>query len=254
MLAIERRQRIVDLIQKNKRVLVPELASQFTVTEETIRRDLEKLEDQGILKRTYGGAILNESTDVDMPLYVREDINREGKIKIAEKVSRDIKVGETLMLDSSSTALYVAKCIKKSGKTVTIITNSLQIVVELQDVKNINIILAGGTFREKSKSFVGKWTASIIKNYYVNKAILCCKGIDKNKGIMDSNEREVEIKKLMVNCAEKVILVVDNIKFDKTSFVNMMNFDMINTIYTDKNISEEWKNTLNENNVEYIIA
>ncbi|MGL5244186.1 MAG: DeoR/GlpR family DNA-binding transcription regulator, partial [Sarcina sp.] len=193
MLAIERRQSIINIIQKQKRVLVPDLASQFSVTEETIRRDLEKLENQGVLKRTYGGAILNEGTNVDMPLYVREVINKEGKMKIAQKVSEIIRDGDTIMLDSSSTALYVAKCIKRSNKKVTLITNSLKVMIELQDVKEIEMILAGGTFRETSKSFVGKWAEGVIENYFVNKAIICCKGMDIKRGVMDSNEQEAEV-------------------------------------------------------------
>lgn len=254
MLALERRQKIVEIVQEKKRVVVIELAQFFDVTEETIRRDLEKLEDQGILKRTYGGAILNESTDVDIPMYVREMTNQEGKAKIALKVIEIIKDGETLMLDSSSTALCLAKCIKRSNKKVTIITNSLKVVVELQDMKNINIILAGGNFRERSKSFVGKWSEKLISNYHVNKAILCCKGMDIERGIMDSNEQEAEIKKEMAKCADEVLFLVDHIKFNRTSFVRLMNFEDIDAVYTDEEISEEWKKVFKENNVKVVIA
>ncbi|ATD55044.1 DeoR/GlpR family DNA-binding transcription regulator [Clostridium chauvoei] len=250
MLAIERRQKIVEIIQEEKKVLVQELAINFSVTEETIRRDLEKLEDQGILKRTYGGAIVNEGTNVDMPLDMREVVNKGGKLKIAEKVAEEIKDGETLMLDSSSTAFYVAKCLKKNNKKVTIITNSFKVVTELQDVKDINLILAGGTFRLSSKSFVGKWAENVIKNYYVNKAIICCKGMDINRGVMDSNEQEAEIKKYMAKCSNQVVLVVDKVKFDKSSFVKIMDFKDIDIIYTDEKISEEWESTLKINKVQ----
>lgn len=249
MLAIERRKEIITIIQEEKRVLVAELAIKFNVTEETIRRDLEKLEEQGILKRTYGGAVLKEGTDVDMPLSVREVINKEGKIRIAERVAESIIDGETIMLDSSSTSLYVSRSLRKSGKSVTLITNSLKVMVELQDCKNINIILAGGNFRETSKSFVGRWTEGVIENYYVNKAIICCKGMDMRRGVMDSNEQEGEVKKAMVNCANEVIVVVDHIKFDKTSFVKIMDFEKIDQVYTDSNLSTKWEKTLEDNKV-----
>lgn len=249
MLAIERRKEIITIIQEEKRVLVAELAIKFNVTEETIRRDLEKLEEQGILKRTYGGAVLKEGTDVDMPLSVREVINKDGKIRIAERVAESIIDGETIMLDSSSTSLYVSRSLRKSGKSVTLITNSLKVMVELQDCKNINIILAGGNFRETSKSFVGRWTEGVIENYYVNKAIICCKGMDMRRGVMDSNEQEGEVKKAMVNCANEVIVVVDHIKFDKTSFVKIMDFEKIDQVYTDSNLSTKWEKTLEDNKV-----
>lgn len=254
VLAIVRRQKIVDIIQDKKKVLVQELAANFSVTEETIRRDLEKLEEQGILKRTYGGAIINQGTNVDMPVDMREISNKEGKMKIAEKVSQSIQEGDTLMLDSSSTAFYVAKCIKRSKKRVTIITNSLKVLIELQNTRDVNLILAGGTFRESAKSFVGKWSESVVQNYFVNKAIICCKGMDINRGVMDSNEQEAEVKKLMVKSADKVFLVVDSMKFDKSSFVNIMDFDVIDYLYTDEPLSKKWENILRDNEVKVTIC
>lgn len=254
VLAIVRRQKIVDIIQEKKKVLVQELATSFSVTEETIRRDLEKLEDQGILKRTYGGAIINQGTNVDMPLDMREISNKEGKMRIAEQVSQSIQEGDTLMLDSSSTAFYVAKCIKKNKKKVTIITNSLKVLLELQDSRDINLILAGGTFRETSKSFIGKWAEGVVRNYFVNKAIICCKGMDIKRGVMDSNEQEAEIKKLMAKSADKVVLVVDSMKFDRSSFVNIMDFSDIDYLYTDEPLSKRWEKVLIENEIEVNIC
>lgn len=250
MLAIVRRQKIVDVIQEKKKVLVQQLALDFSVTEETIRRDLEKLEDQGILKRTYGGAVINEGTNMDTPIVMREIVNKDGKLRIAKKVECEINDGDTLMLDSSSTAFYVAKCLKEGNKKVTIITNSLKVVSELQNNGNVNIILAGGNFRGKTKSFIGKWAESVLNNYYVNKAIICCKGMDIKRGIMDSSEEEAQIKKMMMKSANEVILVVDNIKFNKSSFVKVSDFDKINYLYTDMELSKDWNDLLKENNVE----
>lgn len=249
MLAIERRQKIVGIIQDKKKVLVQELAVSFSVTEETIRRDLEKLEEQGILKRTYGGAILNEGTNADISISMREISNKEAKMKIAERVAEIIQDGDTLMLDSSSTAFYVAKCIKGTKKNITLITNSLKILMELQDASHINIIASGGRLRNSAKSFVGKWSQTVIENYYVNKAIICCNGMDINKGIMDSNEEEAAIKKLMAKSADKVFLVVDSLKFNKRSFVKILDFGEIDYLYTDKPLTKQWINILEENSV-----
>lgn len=249
MLAVERRQSIIDIVEEKKKVLVGEIALRFSVTEETIRRDLEILENQGVLKRTYGGAILNQGTNVDYPLSMREVSNKNAKTIIAEEVAKVVQEGDTLMLDSSSTALYVAKYIKISKKKVTIITNSFRIITELQDSNDINLILAGGSFRDSSKAFVGKWTENIIKNYYVNKAIICCKGLDINRGIMDSNELEAEVKFLMAKSAEEVFLVIDSMKFDKISFVKIMDIGEVHYVYTDKVLNKQWKDFFNENKV-----
>lgn len=254
LLAIERRQKIVDIIQEKKKVLVQELAVDFFVTEETIRRDLEKLENQGILKRTYGGAIINQGTNADMPLSVREISNKEAKMKIAERVSNIIEDGDTLMLDSSSTAFYVAKCIKRSNKKITLITNSLKVLIELQDIDNINIIVSGGKFRASAKSFIGKWSQSVIENYYVNKAIICCNGMDIERGVMDSNEEEATIKKFMAKSADKVFLVVDSLKFNKRSFVKIMDFEDVDYLYTDEPLTRNWQRVLEENDVKVEIC
>lgn len=112
MLAIDRSKKIMSLLQKDGSVMVPQLSKLFDVTEETVRRDLEKLENDGLLKRTHGGAVLNENIKVDLPLNIREVTNIEGKKRIGIKVAEYIEDGETIILDSSSTALQVAESIK----------------------------------------------------------------------------------------------------------------------------------------------
>ena len=102
MLAIERKNEILSILQKEQRVLVAELSTRYQVTEETIRRDLEKLEKEGFVKKTYGGAVLNKNSTIDMPLKIREKTNRKEKQKIAQTVASLIEDRESIMLDSSS--------------------------------------------------------------------------------------------------------------------------------------------------------
>ena len=123
MLAVERKNSILGLLQSDGRVVVSELAEKFDVSEETIRRDLEKLERDGLVQKSYGGAVLNENAQSDMPLAVRKRTNVIGKQKIAELVSRYVPDNSSIMLDSSSTALFIAKRIK-DRKNMVVITNS----------------------------------------------------------------------------------------------------------------------------------
>ena len=116
MLAIERKNEILSILQKEQRVLVAELSTRYHVTEETIRRDLEKLEKEGFVKKTYGGAVLNKNSTIDMPLKIREKTNRKEKQKIAQTVASLIGDGESIMLDSSSTSLMIAQELKKKKK------------------------------------------------------------------------------------------------------------------------------------------
>lgn len=253
MLAIERRNVIMELLQNQQSVLVTELSKRFEVTEETIRRDLEKLEAEGLLKRTYGGAVLNKSTNVDVPFTIREGTNIEGKQAIGAKIAEYIDDGDSIMLDSSSTALHVAKFIKNKRK-LTVITNSEKVILELADAKECKVISTGGTLKASSMSFIGHWAERAIGNYNVDKAIVSCKGVDLSKGITDSNEMEVEVKKAMVNSADKVFLAVDSTKFQRVSFVNILKFGDIDYIITDKKLNEEWEETIAGYNIKLIYS
>lgn len=251
MLAIERRNKIMELLQNHQSVMVTDLSKKFQVTEETIRRDLEKLEKEGLLKRTYGGAVLNESTNVDVPFNIREGTNIEGKQCIGIKLSEFIEDGDSIMLDSSSTAFHVAKNIKNKRK-LTVITNSEKVILELSNAKDCKIISTGGTLKANSMSFIGHAAEKAILNYNVDKAIISCKGIDMDKGITDSNEMEVEVKKAMIQSADKVFLVVDSTKFDKVSFVKILKYEQVDYMITDKQLSKEWQDFIEGFNIRLI--
>ncbi|SET18623.1 transcriptional regulator, DeoR family [Natronincola peptidivorans] len=253
MLAVERRKNIMAMLQENHVVVVPELSKLLNVTEETIRRDLEKLEKEGFLKRTHGGAVLNESSGIDLPFSLREITNVEGKEAIGNKVAEFIHDGDTIMLDSSSTALQIAKYIKQK-KNITVITNSVNILLELTNVKECKVISTGGILRPHSLSFVGHLTESALGKYHVDKAFISCKGIDMKKGISESNEMESEVKKKMVQNAEKVFLVVDSTKFDKTSFVKLLQLSEIDAIVTDESPSDPWEKYLQNAGIEVIYS
>ena len=133
MLAIERKNEILDKLRTEQRVLVSDLAEYYNVTEETIRRDLDKLEKEGYATKTYGGAILGNSTKTDLSYTIRNKTNVEAKNVIASMASRLIEDGDHLMLDDSSTSLYLAKKLKDK-KNLTVITNSVELVVELGSI------------------------------------------------------------------------------------------------------------------------
>ena len=151
MLAVERKNNILGLLQSEGRVVVSELADKFDVSEETIRRDLEKLERDGLVQKSYGGAVLNENAQN----AVRKRTNVIGKQKIAELVSGCIPDNSSIMLDSSSTALFIAKRIK-DRKNMVVITNSLEILVELKDRKEWKIFSSGGQLGEDSLALGGR--------------------------------------------------------------------------------------------------
>ena len=138
MLAVERRNLILEKLQDEKKVVVSELSTLFDVSEETIRRDLDKLDKEGLATKSYGGAVLNENTSLDMPFNVRKKRNMQGKQLIAELVSGLVQEGEHIIVDPSTTAVAIAKALK-TRKRLTVITNSIEVLVELSDVSGWEI-------------------------------------------------------------------------------------------------------------------
>ncbi|KWX80599.1 DeoR/GlpR family DNA-binding transcription regulator [Paenibacillus jilunlii] len=250
MLAAERRKKIIDLVHQDKRVLVSDLSRMFEVTEETIRRDLEKLEKDGILSRTYGGAMLNRHTNEDLPFVTRNALNTDMKRNIALKALDLINDGDTLMVDPSSTAFEFLKLLGNKNN-LTVITNSINILHEFAS-SGMNIISTGGSLRHRSLSLVGPVAHDTIRRYNVDTAVISCKGIDMERGVTDSNEPECELKKHMLSQAQKVVLLADHTKFDKTAFTRLAELSSIDVLITDRRPAEPWLTRLAEENIEVL--
>lgn len=249
MLAIERKNEILDKLRAEQRVLVSDLAAYYHVTEETIRRDLDKLEKEGYATKTYGGAILGNSTKTDLSYTIRNKTNVEAKNQIAAIASRLIEDGDHLMLDDSSTSLYLAKRLKEK-KNLTVITNSVELVVELSDVEGWTILLTGGRLKPESLALVGDQTQQALRRYHVDKAVMSCKGIDLESGVTDSSEFHSQTKQSMLRCAKTGILILDSSKFDKISFIDIAPLDVFDTIVTNAAPSKAWLDYFAEHGIE----
>ena len=252
MLAIERRNEILEKLQKEKRVVVSELSKAYGVSEETIRRDLEKLENDGYVIKSYGGAVLNENVNLDMPFNVRKNTNVVGKQKIAEIVRGMVKEGEQLILDSSSTAVFIAKALKESHKNLTVITNSIEIIIELFDMQDWHVLSTGGLAMEGSLALIGPQTDQMLRSYHVNKAVVSCKGFDMENGITDSNELHAGNKKTMLERADKSILAVDHSKFGSTAFARIAGLENISMVITDEKPEDRWLELFRKYQVECV--
>lgn len=249
MLAVERRNLILEKLQDEKKVVVSELSILFDVSEETIRRDLDKLEKEGLATKSYGGAVLNENTSLDMPFNVRKKRNMRGKQVIAELVSELIGEGEHIIVDPSTTAVAIVKALK-SRKRLTVITNSIEVLVELSDVSGWDVICTGGTLRENYLALVGPKATDVINSFHADKVILSCKGIDQENGITDSNEMFSQVKQTMLKSAKQRILAVDNTKFGNVAFSQICELSAIDMVVTDVRPSDEWMDYFTEKGIE----
>ena len=251
MLAIERGNEILMKLQAERRVVVSELSQLYDVSEETIRRDLEKLVNEGVAIKSYGGAVINENANLEVPFNIRKNYNVIGKQKIAEQIAAMVKDGESLMLDASSTAVYIAKALKEK-KNLTVITNSIEIIVELMDMPEWKVLSTGGLSREGSFALVGPQTDKMLKSYHVDKAVISCKGFDLESGITDSDELHANNKITMLGAAGKKILAVDKSKFDKTAFTAIGALDDITTVVTDEEPDRRWLQAFEEAGIECV--
>ena len=219
MLALERRNLILEKLQEEKKVVVSELSQFYNVSEETIRRDLEKLEQDGYATKSYGGAVLNENVGFDMPLTIRSKHHVAEKQVIAEIAASLVKEGDHIMLDASSTDLFIAKAIKNIQR-LTVVTNSIEIILELSECSNITVICTGGVF--------------------VDKAFVSCKALNREHGIMESLQAFSSLKKAILTSAAQSYLVLDNGKFDQTAFTKMVGIEEIDGVITDTRPSDDW--------------
>ena len=248
MLPLERRQKIIEQISADKAVKVIDLSREFAVTEETIRRDLEKLEQKGILIRTYGGAVLMKRANEELPLSIRLRENMEGKRLIGQIISNLIQEGDVVMIGTGTTNIEFARKISHLHN-ITVITNSLGVVSEVVQNDAVTVISAGGTLIRKALAFVGPVANTTINCHYADKVIISCKAINTEKGIMESSELEVDIKRAMVKSGKEVILAVDHTKFDSWSMISLFDFRDIDIVVTDMKPSQKWIEFFNKMNV-----
>lgn len=238
MLVVERQQKITELIDERKSIRVTELSNIFNVTEETIRRDLEKLEKEKKLARSHGGAVcIDPSDSVESPYFEREVRNVAEKKEIANEAAQKIMEGDRIILDASSTAWYMAKVLP--NKPVTVLTNSIKVAMELSSKDQINVISTGGSLLSRSLSFVGPLADSSLKSYHVNKAFISCKGLHPVHGISDSNEQQAQIKRRMIDRADVVYIMVDHTKVGAQSFSHIDHLDVIDEIIMDSKVKDE---------------
>lgn len=251
MLAPERQKFIMDEMHKDGAVTVSRLASELDVTEETIRRDLEKLEKQEMLRRTHGGAVPIDGTTYELSLEKRKSTNVEQKQKIASIAASFVFSGDTIFLDASTTTFFMAKELKKL-KNITIITNSLRVIAELCSCEHIKLIAVGGIV-SSNQSFVGSLAENSIKDsYFANKMFFSAKGITREIGILESNEQECGIKQNMLMNSENKYFLCDSAKIGRVSFAKLASLHDIDYLITDKTPDEEFSQVLAENNVKIV--
>jgi DeoR/GlpR family transcriptional regulator of sugar metabolism len=241
MLISDRRKRISELVKKKKFIRVNELAEMFNVTGETVRRDLKYLDKHGELSRAHGGAYIR-SYDVD--IQYRQTKMVEAKKHIARICKELIKENDVIFLDSSTTALEIAKALV--GLKLTIVTNSLLITNLLVAYPYVKTIVIGGNLDLMNHCFTGPQSIEEIANYYTQKCFVSCRTLSSVHGPMDSNEFLAQVRSIAVEHSNESYLVADSTKFDDMSLRPIASLEQFAAVITEKEPAEHWGNLASE--------
>ncbi len=253
MIAANRHQVILDLLEKEGSVRTVDLAQQLEVTDETIRRDLEKLEKEDRLQRTHGGAVASQHLNKDRSFEERSIQNIDPKQRISKIAAELIQQGDRIFIDASSTALQLTSHPSKFAGT-TVITNSSLVATELARYPEIELILAGGVLDRQSHSFIGPATIATLRRYRVDKAFFSGNGVDEMRGISEVNEAQAHIKDFVIPRCANAILLADPTKLGASSTYFFAQCEQINTIVTTKDAEHPLLTTLEKMGTQIVYA
>ena len=229
----ERRREIVELLVRDGRVLVKDLARKFRTSQITIRKDLIFLDGQGIIQRTHGGALpVQAGALLDPTLREKEKLHRKQKALIAQAAVRMVEEGQSVLLDSGTTTTAIARALKDMAR-LTVITNAINIAAELAGT-HIEVILTGGMLRKNSFSLVGPLAERTLRQLSADILFLGVDGFDTSAGLFTPNLLESEVNRTMVEIARRTIAVCDSSKFGRRSLCNIMPVSAVHEVITDR--------------------
>lgn len=256
-----RRMQITEIVNNEKIVSVNDLATKFKVSLVTIRTDLDVLENEGYLFRSHGFANALDRRDenilhtIELSLPEKSNRNRHLKVKLAVQAVKYIDDYDTIMLDSGSTTLEIARQIaRRKWDRLTVITNSVPICSELAGVRGVDIISTGGRLRKKSRSFAGIQAEKALRDIRFSKLFLSTDGYDLRHGITTHSEVEASLNRLMCEIASEIYIVTDYTKFGRQSSNWIRDFADIDYVITDSGITNEYLTTLRAQNVKVVLV
>jgi DeoR family fructose operon transcriptional repressor len=235
--ARERQAQIALIVAGRGRARVGELAARFGVSAVTIRKDLLVLEDEHRLVRTHGGAIAASPDKPELAFDIRDRLQSHEKAQIATAAVALITDGESIALDASTTALYLAREIKsRSWHQLTVITNGIRIASELAGRTGISVLMPGGRLRWEALSLIGPLGSSVYKKINIQKAFVGAAGFQVDSGLSDAMEEEAQAKRSMVAAALEVIAVIDHTKWRRAASATFCRTRGIKTILTGTDV------------------
>jgi DeoR family glycerol-3-phosphate regulon repressor len=243
---------IVALVQRHGFVSIDELARQFNVTRQTIRRDINQLCQQGRLRRYHGGAGLPSSVE-NVAYGTRRVLMQAEKAAIARICAAEIPHGASLFLNIGTTTEEVARALAHHSG-LRVVTNNLNVATTLGERTDVEVILAGGVVRARDFGIVGEATIDMIGQFKLDFGIIGISGIDADGSLLDFDYREVRVAQAIIRNSRQVALVADHTKFGRSAMVRLGTVDQVDTVFTDATPPAPFADLLARNNVRVHIA
>ena len=234
---------ILSIIQREKFCSVKQFSESLFFSPSTIRRDLNILENENLIYRTHGGAMLLEGRDNEIPLALREGSNRAIKSLIAEKAAEFVNSGDSIIMDSSTTVSHMVPYLL-GKKDLTIVTNGSKTAIDLGATHNFTVICTGGLLRENSLSYVGVHAKNALSNLHVDKLFFSSRAVDVKCGITDISDVEAELRRTMLGQCAKSFFLAESNKIGKVALNSVCSIGAINVFITDSDFhpTDVWKN------------
>jgi DeoR/GlpR family transcriptional regulator of sugar metabolism len=238
LMAEERRTQILQIVRSAGRAKVNELSQLFNASAVTIRHDLTELHQRGLVVRSHGGAMLPDTILREPPVLERLKEHSAEKQRIGARAATLINDGETIILDSGTTTLEIARHLKKKQE-LHVITNGVNIAAELLDARDVQTFIIGGTVRGESASISGRFSEEMFDQFSADKLFLSGAGCDLEFGVSGANLEETMVNRAMLRISREIILVADASKFSKRSMTRIVPFSEIDTVISDTGLDEE---------------
>jgi DeoR family transcriptional regulator, aga operon transcriptional repressor len=249
---LERQQKLIRLLDRQGRLSIAQVCSEFDISEATARRDLEALAQQGLLQRVHGGAIPVRKATPEQPILERSHEQSDEKAQIGRAAAALIDDGDTVFLGSGTTVLEVARLI--DSRPLTVITNSLPVINLLSQKPNINLISLGGMLRDSELSFIGHITEQAMGELRADKVIIGTHGISLVHGLTNDYLPETQTDRAILKIGKQVIVVADHTKWGAISTVFLADLSNVHTLVTDNRTEPEMIAAMREHGVVVVIG
>jgi len=229
----KRQNEIMASVRQHGACSIIELARQLEVSDETIRRNIKPLVDQGLIDKVHGGVVLSQKQEPEPPFAKRMNVRVEAKQLISARVAMLIKDGDSIMLDTGSSTAYVARALG-DHRNLSVVTNCTEIARTLAREASNRVHLCGGALRSDDWATFGSSAIDFVRQFHVNYAILSIGGVTADGGFMDYHLEEAEFSRAVIAQAEKTIVVADHSKFGNPNFIRVCNFDEVDMVVVEQ--------------------